>query len=50
MVNCGRSLKSNPAIRKPYFMKDYRYNSQDQFIISPTLYRTINTLVKTGVL
>ena len=30
-------------------MQDYRNTSQDQCIVSPTLHRTVNTVVETSV-
>ena len=31
------------------FLQDYQYTSREHCILSPTLSRTINTMIKTGV-
>lgn len=50
LVLIGLSIhQSKPVYRKSCFMQDYRYCSQDQYIISPTFCRTIDTLVKISV-
>ena len=41
--------QSRLVYRKSYFLQDNRYGRQYQCIISPTFYRTIDTLVETSV-
>ena len=50
LLNVGLSTRwSRPVYRKSYFLQDQRYTSRDQFIVSPTFCRNIDTLVKTSV-
>ena len=41
--------RSRPVYRKSQFLQDCQYASGDQFIVSPTLFSTIDTLVETSV-
>ena len=41
---------SEQVYRKSYCLWDYQYTSRDQCVVSPTLCRTIDTMVKTSVL
>ena len=43
------SNRTRPVCRKFCMLQDYKYNSQEQCVVSPTLCRTIDTLVKTRV-
>ena len=42
--------QSKPVCCQSYYLKEYQYTSQNHCIVSPTLYRNIDTLVEIRVL